>query len=65
MADLFNLRQVRKARARAEKRAAGDENAARSGRTKAEKQRDKAETERLIATVEGHRRDPSPQGPDK
>lgn len=65
MADLINLRQVRKARARAEKRAAGDENAARSGRTKAEKQRDKAEAERLIATVEGHRRDPERRGSDE
>lgn len=44
MADIVNLRRFRKAKARAEKETAADENRARHGRTKAEKDR-VAETE--------------------
>lgn len=58
MGDLINLRQARKARTRAEKRAAGDENAARSGRTKAQKALERAEAQKARAKLDAHQRDP-------
>lgn len=58
MGDLVNLRQARKARTRAEGRAAGDANAARSGRTKAQKTLEKAEAAKARAALDAHRRDP-------
>lgn len=58
MAELINLRQARKARTRAEKRAAGNENAARSGRTKAERSRESAEADKARATLDAHKREP-------
>lgn len=58
MGDLINLRQVRKARTRAEKRAAGDENAARSGRTKAQKALERTEAQKARAKLDAHQRDP-------
>lgn len=58
MGDLINLRQARKARTRAEKRAAGDENAARSGRTKAERALERAEADKARAALDAHRREP-------
>lgn len=49
MAKVVNLRQARKARERTARKAAADANAARHGRSKADKQRDAAlaEIERL------------------
>ena len=57
MADIINLRQVRKERARAEKRAAGDENAARHGRSRALKLLEKTRNERAKTLLDLHRRD--------
>ena len=58
MAEIVNLRLARKARdrTRAEQQAA--ENRAKFGRTKAEKQRDKAEAARETRGLEGARREP-------
>ena len=58
MADLVNLRQAKKARERAGKRAAGDENAARFGRTKMEKDQDRAEAIKARAHLDAHKREP-------
>lgn len=57
MAEIINLRQARKDRARAEKRAAGDENAARHGRSRALKLLEKARNERERDLLDAHRRD--------
>ncbi|MFO1174348.1 MAG: DUF4169 family protein [Paracoccaceae bacterium] len=58
MADIINLRQAKKTRERAGKRAAGDENAARFGRTKALKALEKARAEKDRADHDAHRREP-------
>ncbi len=57
MAEVVNLRAARKARERAEARAAADENAARFGRTKALKALEKARAEKARATLAAHRRE--------
>lgn len=54
---VFNLRSVRKARARSDKRARGDENAAKHGRSKANRDADKRIAERLDRHLDGHRKD--------
>lgn len=56
-AAIVNLRRARKARDRAAKARAGDENAARYGLTKPERLLAKAEAERLARTLDGHRRE--------
>jgi len=63
MAEIVNLRLVRKARQRAEVQAAAAQNRARHGRTKAERHRDAAEVERLSRTIDGARREPDPERP--
>ena len=57
MAEIINLRQVRKARARAEKVKAAEANRLAFGRTKAEKQGTKLEKERSDKALDAHRRD--------
>lgn len=54
---VVNLKAARKARARDEKRAAGDANAARHGRTKAERLRAEAEAAKSARDHEGHKRE--------
>ncbi|TCO70609.1 DUF4169 family protein [Rhodovulum euryhalinum] len=54
---IVNLRAARKARERAEKRAKGDENAARFGRTKEQRTREEADAARARAHLDAHRRD--------
>lgn len=54
---IINLRQARKERARAEKRAKGDENAAKFGLTKDQRVRDKAEATRARDHLDAHKRD--------
>jgi len=56
MPDPVNLNKFRKAKAKAEKEQAAKENRAKFGRTKAEKQLDKARAEKLSKLTEGHRR---------
>lgn len=58
MADLVNLRQFRKQKARADKEQAAEQNRARHGRSKQDKQRDRAEKAAALAFIDGHRRDP-------
>ena len=53
-----NLNRFRKARARAEKRAQGDANAVKFGRTKGEKAAVKAETARAARDLDGKKREP-------
>lgn len=55
MTKIVNLRQARKDRARAEKRAAGDANSVKFGEAKAQKNLRKAETERATRALEAHR----------
>lgn len=59
MGDVINLRQARKAKARAEKEAVAQENRARFGRTGAEKRRDTQEKDRDQRAHDGHRLDPA------
>jgi len=56
MAEVVNLRSARKGKARAEARAGADENAAKFGRTKAQKAREAAEAERIKAELDGKKR---------
>ncbi len=53
--DVANLRQFRKAKARAEKDAKAEENRVKFGRTKAEKQLQKAEKEKTRHQLDGHK----------
>ena len=62
MKAVVNLRLQRKRRQRAEKDRRAAENRAIHGRTKAEKQRDRLESERVAAFVDGHRREPDEPG---
>jgi hypothetical protein len=55
---VVSLSRARKDKARAEKRQQADANAARFGRTKAEKARDAAEAARASDRLDQHRRDP-------
>ncbi len=65
MADVVNLRQVRKQKARGEREAAAEQNRALHGRTKAEKERDRISAERAENFVDGHRRDRDPEKPGR
>lgn len=58
MADIVNLRQFKKHKARAERETLADQNRVLHGRTKAEKARDQLTAERVEKFVDGHRRDP-------
>lgn len=57
MGEIVNLRQARKAKARAAESAASAENRARHGATKSERSARKAEGERAAALLDGARRD--------
>lgn len=57
MADIVNLRQARKQKARAAKDGAADRNRILHGRSKAEKQHDRAVAEKAKTFLDGHRRD--------
>ena len=57
MSEPVNLNRFRKAKARADKKARADENAAKFGRTKAEKQRDEKKISDLKNHIDQHRRD--------
>jgi hypothetical protein len=58
MAEIINLREKKKALNRTKKRAEGDENAARSGRTKALKSLENARLEKDRAGLDAHKREP-------
>ena len=57
MTSVINLRQARKDRDRAEKRAKADANAAKHGRTKAQKAVEKADADRAAKHLDGVKRD--------
>lgn len=57
MSTPINLNKVRKARARADKRTRADENAIRFGRSKAEKQNERATKEKAERRLDLHRRE--------
>ena len=57
MADIVNLRQARKQKARDEKVRAAEQNRALHGRSKAEKQRDRLIADKSDKFVAGHRRE--------
>jgi hypothetical protein len=56
-AQIHSLSKARKARARADKEAQAAENRAKFGRTKAEKQQERAERERASKAVDAHERE--------
>ncbi len=58
MSEIVNLNKARKARERTQARTRADANAARFGRTKAQKAREEAEAKRASAELDGKRRDP-------
>lgn len=58
MPNLINLRQARKAKARAAAEAKAAQNRALFGQTKAQKLKAKAEREALARTIDGARREP-------
>ncbi|MEM1073011.1 MAG: DUF4169 family protein [Pseudomonadota bacterium] len=53
----INLNKARKERARAEKKARADENVVRFGRTKSQKENDRAEKERAHKNLDAHKRE--------
>ncbi|MCT4608821.1 MAG: DUF4169 family protein [Pelagimonas sp.] len=57
MSNVINLNQFRKAKARQDKRQSADENAAKFGRSKAQKSLERAETEKSERDLDGHKRD--------
>jgi hypothetical protein len=57
MAEIINLRQARKQKARAEKEARADQNRIAFGRTKADKELTKAEREMARRRLDSHKRD--------
>ena len=57
MAKIVNLRAARKAKERETSRATADQNAAKFGRTKAEKDLEKARAEKARRDLEGHARE--------
>jgi len=57
MTEVINLRQKRKAKARTEKDKKAAENRRIHGRTKAEKQQEKQEAERMSRHLDGHKRE--------
>lgn len=62
MADIINLRQVRKQKARAAKEAKASENRAAFGRSKADKSRTEAEADLTLRRLDSHKRDePKPE----
>jgi len=63
MAEIVSLRMARKQKARSEKERAAEENRIRHGRTKVERQANKAVSRREEAAHEAHRRErPKPDG---
>ncbi|MEM7523984.1 MAG: DUF4169 family protein [Pseudomonadota bacterium] len=62
--DIVNLRQARKARARAEAKAAAEASSARHGRTKAARLAERATSDRSAAHLDAHKldREADPKG---
>lgn len=58
MSTPINLNKVRKDRARAGKKARADRNAVAFGRSKGEKELEKARAEKAARDIDGHKREP-------
>lgn len=58
MSTPINLNKARKARARAARKAQAEQNTVAFGRSKAEKDLDKAQAEKAKRAHDGHKRDP-------
>ncbi|OAN70498.1 DUF4169 family protein [Seohaeicola saemankumensis] len=58
MSTPVNLNRVRKEKARAAKKARADENAVKFGRTKPEKELEKARAEQARKALDAHRKEP-------
>ncbi len=54
----INLNRARKQRARKDAKALSDENAVRFGRTKAQKQIEKAQSDKATKNIDSHKREP-------
>ncbi|SNY94348.1 protein of unknown function [Cohaesibacter sp. ES.047] len=65
MADIINLRQARKNKARVDKERKAESNRALFGRTKAEKHQHKHDTEKLQQHLDGHKLGAAPSPEDK
>lgn len=61
-AEVINLRQVRKAKARGEREKTAAENRAKFGRTKDDRAKVQAETESAAKRLDGHKRNPEDDG---
>ncbi|HEV2558908.1 MAG TPA: DUF4169 family protein [Microvirga sp.] len=61
MAEIINLRQARKRKARSEKEAQAAENRVAFGRTKEERRLAEAEKDLAARRLEGHKRDETPE----
>ncbi|TPK71674.1 MULTISPECIES: DUF4169 family protein [unclassified Mesorhizobium] len=59
MADIVNLRQARKQKARDNKARVAEQNRALHGRSKADRQRDRLIADKAEKFIAGHRLDPS------
>lgn len=60
MAEIVNLRRFRKQKGRIEAQKTAEQNRSLHGRTKAERERDRAEKAAAKAHLDGHRRDRRP-----
>ncbi|QGP80237.1 DUF4169 family protein [Sphingobium sp. CAP-1] len=65
MGNVVNLRQVRKARQRADKAREADANRAKFGRTRAQRAADAAAEEKKAAQLDGAYREDRPDGQDE
>ena len=63
-ADLINLRQARKRKARGDREAEAERNRALHGESKASKQKRQTELNKAVRSLEGHRRDPDRESKD-
>jgi hypothetical protein len=57
MANTINLNKARKERDRSSRKARADENSVKFGQTKAQKERLKAQAEKIARNLEGHKRE--------
>ena len=62
MAEIVSLNRFRKEKARGEARAKADANAVKFGRTKAEKELEKARAEQTARALDGAKRENDPSG---
>ncbi|MEM7060581.1 MAG: DUF4169 family protein [Pseudomonadota bacterium] len=64
-ARIINLKSRRKQKARADKAAQASANAAKFGRTKAQKQQEQASDDQVVRHLDGHRLDRAPGDDDR